>query len=87
VFVWRYSETGQFVDSQNNIFIGNFVASGGQAGPVVLGGLRFGLGGVTAGGEIRWQSAKATLPADQGFAGPKLDLGGFNYLFTMGFRF
>jgi hypothetical protein len=86
VFAWRYSETGQFVDNANNIFVGNFVGSGSEVGPVVLGGVRFG-GPVTVGGEIRWQNAKATLPKDADFAGPKIDLGGFNYLFTLGFRF
>jgi hypothetical protein len=93
VFLWRYSETGQFLDTNNVAFIGNFTGSGSKVGPVVLGGLRFGIGQVTAGGEIRWQGAKANLPTDQGFATapgslqPKIDLGGVNYLFTLGFRF
>jgi hypothetical protein len=87
VFLWHYSETGQFLDSNNVVFIGNFTGSGATAGPVVLGGVRFGIGSATAGGEIRWQSAKPTLPSDQGFAGPKIDLGGVSYLFTVGFRF
>jgi hypothetical protein len=87
VFVWRYSETGQFVDSNSNIFNGTFVGSGAQVGPIVLGGVRFGVGPVGLGGEIRWQNAKADLPADQTFAGPKIDLGGVNYLFTVNFKF
>jgi hypothetical protein len=87
IFLWRYSETGQFVDANNNIFNGNFVGSGAEVGPVVLGGVRFPVGPFGVGGEVRWQDAKATLPADQFFAGPKIDLGGFNYLFTMTFRF
>lgn len=87
VFNWRYSETGEFVDSRNNIFVDNFVASGSVAGPVVLGGVRFPLGAMTAGGEIRWQAAKANLPGDQGFAGSRLNLGGTNYVFTVGFKF
>ncbi len=87
VFVWHYSETGQFVDSRNNIFTGNFVGSGSEVGPVVLGGVRVPLGAIGFGGEIRWQDARATLPTDQGFAGNKIDLGGFNYLFTMNVRF
>src|SRR4029453_12281552 len=28
VYRWRYSETGQFVDAQNNVFTANFVGSG-----------------------------------------------------------
>jgi Outer membrane protein beta-barrel domain len=87
VFTWRYSETGEFIDSRNNIFVDNFVGSGAVAGPVILGGVRFPIGPFAAGGEIRWQDAKADLPVDEGFAGPKINLGGFNYLFTMNFRF
>jgi len=84
---WRYSETGQFVDFQNNVFTGNFVGSGGAVGPVILGGVRVPVGSVGVGFEIRYQSAEGDLPADQGFAGSKIDLGGLNYLFTMNFRF
>jgi hypothetical protein len=88
VFNWRYSETGSFVDpGTNNIFQGNFVGTGTATGPVVLGGVQVPIGPVGVGGEIRWQSAKGTLPSDQGFAGSKIDLGGFNYLFVMSFRF
>ncbi len=87
VYAWRYSETGQFVDFQNNVFTGNFVGSGSAAGPTILGGVRFEVGSAGAGFEIRHQSAEGKLPADQGFAGSKIDLGGFNYLFTMNFRF
>jgi outer membrane protein W len=84
---WRYSETGQFVDPQNIVFTGNFVGSGGASGPVILGGVRVPIGPAGIGFEIRHQSAEGKLPLDQGFAGTKIDLGGFNYLFTMNFRF
>jgi hypothetical protein len=87
VFRWRYSETGQFIDFSNNIFVDNFVATGGAVGPLILGGVRFGLGSLSAGGEIRYQHATADLPDGQGFAGPKLNLGGFNYLATLNFHF
>jgi outer membrane protein W len=92
VFVWRYSETGQFCDNCSsgtggNVFTGTFSGSGSEVGPLVLAGVRLPMGPVGVGGEIRWQKAKATLPTDQGFAGPNIDLGGFNYLFTMNFRF
>ena len=89
-FRWRYSETGQFVDftdPKRTIFRGNFVGSGGAAGPVVLGGVRVPIGSTAIGGEIRYQSAEATLPSDQGFAGSKIDLGGFAYLLTFNIRF
>jgi hypothetical protein len=87
VFAWRYSETGEFIDTRNNIFVDSFRASGSATGPVVLGGIRFPLGGFGIGGEVRWQNAKSDLPADQGFAGSQISLGGFNYIFTMNFRF
>ena len=84
---WRYSETGQFVDFQNNVFTGTFVGSGGAAGPTILGGVRFPVGTAGVGFEIRYQSAEGDLPADQGFSGSTIDLGGLHYLFTMNFRF
>lgn len=87
VFAWHYSETGQFVDSRNNIFVDSFRASGSATGPVVLGGVRIPIGAMGVGGEIRWQNAKGDLPSDQGFAGSEISLGGFNYIFTMNFKF
>jgi hypothetical protein len=86
---WRYSEFGEFADfgagSPPSIFEDSFVASGTKAGPLVLGGIRFGGDAVTAGGEIRYQ--KADVDLDNRFAGQKLDLGGWTYNFTIGVRF
>jgi hypothetical protein len=84
---WRYSEFGEFVDFGNNreIFEDQFVASGNETGPVILGGLRFGGETLSVGGEIRYQSAEAEL--DDRFAGPRIDLGGWTYNFTLGVRF
>jgi outer membrane protein W len=87
VLNWRYTETGQFLATDKTIFSGNFVGSGSERGPVILGGVRVPVGSWGVGGEIRYQSAAATLPADQGFAGTKIDLGGFNYLLTVNFKF
>jgi hypothetical protein len=87
VYRWRYAETGQFVDFDNNVFTGNFVGSGGAAGPTILGGVRFPAGSAAVGFEVRYQSAEGELPVDQGFAGTTIDLGGMNYLFVMNFRF
>jgi hypothetical protein len=88
VLSWRYSETGEFVDTtDNSIFRDSFVGRGTNAGPLILGGVRFPIGSAMVGGEIRYQSAKGTLPAVENFAGPKIDLGGMNYLFTVGMRF
>jgi len=87
-YAWRFSETGQFVDSadRRTIFSANFVGSGSAAGPVVLGGVRVPVGGAAIGGEIRYQSAKGNLSTDD-FVAPKIDLGGFTYQFTVAFRF
>ena len=88
VINYRYSESGQFVDfTDNSIFRDTFVGSGTATGPTILGGVRFPIGNVAIGGEIRWQKALGDLPADQDFAGSKIDLGGVNYLATFKIRF
>ena len=87
VINWRYAESGDFIDFNNNreIFRASYVASGSATGPVILGGIRYGGQTLTAGGEIRFQSADANLNSD--FAGNKIDLGGWTYNFTLGVRF
>jgi len=87
VFNYRYSESGQFLATDRSIFRDTFVGSGSATGPVILGGVRVPVGNWGIGGEIRYQSAKGDLPSDQDFAGTKIDLGGFNYLFTVNVRF
>jgi hypothetical protein len=91
IFNWRYSESGEFVDFQNRnaIFREQYAASGNETGPVVLGGLRFAGDTVSAGAEVRYQSAAADLGSR--FSGPvldpRIDLGGWTYQFTVGLRF
>lgn|SRR5687767_2462402 len=87
LYRWRYTESGEFVDFDSSIFRETYIGSGGAAGPVILGGLRFPLGSWDVGGEIRYQNAEGTLPDDQGFSAEKIDLGGFNYLLTFNVRF
>jgi hypothetical protein len=88
VFGWRYSESGEFVDSSDrSIFTGNFEGSGAATGPVVLGGVRVPIGRTAIGFEARYQHAKGELPRDQEFSGSEIDLGGMNYLFTFNIRF
>jgi len=94
IHAWRYSESGQFVADNSDIFRKTYVASGTATGPVVLGGVRVPIGGWGLGGELRWQSAVGDLPSDSGFVTdrtidnqPKIDLGGFTYLFSVNFRF
>jgi hypothetical protein len=86
---WRYSETGDFIDFTlpgRPIFRESYVASGTAIGPVAIFGLRVPAGRVTFGGEIRYQKAEADLD-EIDFLAPKLDLGGFHYLGTIGIRF
>ena len=87
VFNYRYSESGQFLATDRSIFRGTFVGSGTATGPVILGGIRVPVGSWGVGGELRYQSAEGKLPADQDFAGSKIDLGGFSYTFTINVRF
>jgi outer membrane protein W len=94
VFAWRYSETGQWVDRRDDtIFRDTSVGSGSTSGPMILGGIRAPFGSWALGGELRYHSARADLPTDQGFATdgrdptPKIDLSGFTYLFSVNFRF
>ena len=87
VFNYRYSETGQFLATDKSIFQGNFVGSGTATGPVILGGIRVPVGSWGVGGELRYQAASGNLPADQDFAGSKIDLGGLTYAFTINVRF
>jgi outer membrane protein W len=85
---WRYSETGEFVDTSDfSIFRESYVDSGSAFGPVVLGGVRFSAGNVLIGGEFRYQDATADLDRAVGFADDEIDLGGYSTLFTVGFRF
>lgn len=87
VLNYRYSETGQFLATDRSIFRGNFLGSGTVTGPVILGGVRVPVGSWGVGGELRYQSASGDLPADQDFAGNKIDLGGLSYTFTINVRF
>lgn len=87
LFSWRYSEIGEFVDFGNGgiIIEDRFVRTGTNAGPIVLGGIRFVGDTASAGFEIKYQ--KATGELDEDFAAPKIDLGGWTYNFTVGVRF
>ena len=86
IISWRYSESGQFVDTRDNtIFNNSYSASGTKTGPVAMGGIRFAGDSIATGFEVRYQAAEADLAPP--FAGPKLDLGGWSYLFTLGARF
>jgi hypothetical protein len=89
IFNWRYSESGEFIDPDGIIFRDSFVASGSETGPIALGGIRFAGDSLSGGVEVRYQSADADLgaPFSSAVPGARIDLGGWTYLFTLGFRF
>jgi len=87
--VWRYSESGEFVDfnDNNTIYRQRYVGSGTSAGPLILGGVRAPIGEkILVGGEIRYQKGEGTLNLND-FLGDRIDLGGFTYQFTLGVKF
>jgi opacity protein-like surface antigen len=86
---WRYTETGEFVDFDNETFRASFEADGTEIGPVILGGVRFPVADVwLLGAEFRWHKAEGdTGGIDEGFVGDKIDLGGWSTNFAVHFRF
>jgi Outer membrane protein beta-barrel domain len=84
---WRYSESGEFVDTfDDSIFRATFEDDGTAVAPVFLGGVRAPIGaGFTLGGEIRYQQATGDLSTD--FLGDKIDLSGFTYSASFQIRF
>jgi hypothetical protein len=88
IFNWRYSETGDFIDFSvpgRPIFRESYTATGTSVGPVAVFGARFPIGNATMGGEVRYQKAEGDLDT-RDFLGPKIDLGGFHYSATIGWR-
>ena len=88
IYNWRYSETGDFIDfslAGRPVFRDTYTASGTALGPVAVFGARFPVGNATFGGEVRYQKAEGDLD-ERDFLGPKIDLGGFHYSATVGFR-
>lgn len=81
---WRYSESGEFVDfDDRSVFRDSYVDSGQTLGGLGLAGVRFAVSDQFGfGGEFRYQGGRATLDDAKGFAGNRLDLGGFSWLFT-----
>lgn len=86
---WRYSESGEFVDFNGDLFRDSFVADGTEVAPVFLAGIRFAVGDAwLVGGEFRYQDAKGdTGGFDAGFLGDKIHLGGWTSNFGIHFRF
>jgi hypothetical protein len=90
IIPWRYSETGDFIDFNSNgdVFRDTFVGSSTETGAVALAGVRFQGRGAAGGFEVKYHKADASFqPEDDEFAGTHLDLGGWTYQATLGFRF
>ncbi|MCX6544287.1 MAG: hypothetical protein NTV05_07705 [Acidobacteria bacterium] len=88
VYVWRYTETGEFVDfgDNNSIYSANYVGSGTSVGPVATFGVRARISRMAAVGvEVRGQWGHGNLSND--FLSDKIDLGGVNVLGTLQIRF
>jgi hypothetical protein len=88
-FNWRYTETGDFVDTRDSsIFPARYIAHGTAVGPVILAGVRVPFADVwDLGGEIQYQRATGDIDPQVGLIGDKVDLGGVHALFTMHVRF
>ena len=88
-FNWRYTETGDFVDTSDaSIFRARYIANGTAVGPVVLAGIRAPFADVwDIGGEVQFQRATGDIDPSIGLLGDKIDLGGWHALFTMHVRF
>ena len=84
---YRYSEVGEFVANNRDIFPARYTAEGTAVGPTALAGVRAPIGNWAVGGEVRWQKAEAKGLLKQEFLGDKFDLGGWTANFTLGVRF
>lgn len=88
VINWRYSEFGNFIDFSlpgRPVYSAEYVADGTNTGPVIVGGARWADGGISVGGEVRYRRGVGDLTPD--FASNKIDLGGWTYQATIGYRF
>ena len=87
IISWKYSETGDFVDFDSNIFHDRFEGSGTSVGPLVFGGVRVPAGVMDFGFEVRYQGGEGEVDPLDFAGGRKVDLGGFGYLATFNIRF
>lgn len=88
---WRYSESGQFVDtSDNSVFTDRFIATGTSTAPVVLAGIRMPVGGDIYALTLEWRYQVGlgnTGGLGAGFLGDKIDLSGAHLNFGFLVRF
>jgi hypothetical protein len=85
--MWRYSEFGQFLDANNNIFPATFVGTGTTPAGIVLGGVRLPMNGDIFGlmAEIRYQWATGNLNPND-FLSNKIDLNGTSFTIAIQVR-
>lgn len=86
---WHYTESGDFIDFTRPgqpVFPAEYKDSGTAVGPVAVFGVKFPVERFSGGFEVRYQHASGDLNTDD-FLGPKIDLSGFHYQATIGFRF
>jgi len=87
---FRYSESGQFLDDNQNIFTDRFTATGTAFGPVLALGFRAPVGGdiyaLTMEWKYQWATGK-TGGSPASFLGDKIDLSGGNLNFGFLVRF
>ncbi len=87
VFAWRYTETGDFIDDNGDIFPDRFQEKGTEVGPLVFGGVRLPMThNFSVGGEVRYQRAEGELDASL-FNGDRIDLGGLTWQAVLQFKF
>lgn len=88
VVKWRYSESGDFVDGNGNIFRNEeHAAVGGAIGPLVLFGLRVSGETLTFGAEGRYHSARGSFgPVFGKVRDPDIGLSGWSMQATAGVR-
>ena len=91
LFNYRYSESGEFVDPVDlSVFDQRYVATGNTPGALLLGGVRFPIGGDIYGlnVEYRYQFAVGDTGGEaNGFLADKIDLSGGNLTFSFMVRF
>jgi hypothetical protein len=88
IFRWRFRESGDFVGPTQNIFHGDYEATGKTPGPMMVFGLRVARGRVAYGFEARYQHARGHFdPIFANVRNPDIDLGGWALQFTAGMRF
>jgi hypothetical protein len=88
VFMWRYAESGEFVDfSDGSVFRDSFVGTGANAGPVIFGGINF-VGDVFGAASTSATSRpKAICPPIRDSPGSTIDLGGWTYAANFKIKF